>query len=248
MTSLSILRRVCQLHVEAGLLDNNPLSRVGQLVAQVERRNQTEVKRADAWTHEEVDALLDLAYQHERWVYGPLLCALHTGMRRGEILGLEWPDIGPKRIVVRRSWTKGRLKVPKSGKAREVPKSSKLDEYLNELRADIRTRRAFKNLGPVFLSPSDGRIDEANFGRAWRRLQKLAVKAEIRPLRFHDARHTFASWALEGGQSIKWVQERLGHASAELTFRTYAHLMPSNDDELGFLEVPKKKDSLKAVK
>ncbi len=90
------------------------------------------------------------------------------------------------------------MKVPKSGKAREVPKSPALGAYLNERRAEFRTRRAFKEIGPVFLSPSGGRIDESNFGRAYRRLVKLAVAAEIRPLRFHDARHTFATLALEG--------------------------------------------------
>jgi integrase len=244
MTGLSIMRRVCQIYIEEGLLDQNPFARCGQLVAQVERRHATEVSRADAWTHQEAEALLELAYEHERWIHGPLLCGLHTGMRRGEILGLEWQDIGPKKIVIRRAWTKGRLKVPKSGKAREVPKSEALDACLNELRDEIRTRRAFQEIGPVFLSPSGGRIDESNFGRAYRRLMKHAVEANIRPLRFHDARHTFASWALDGGRSIKWVQERLGHASAELTLRTYSHLIPSENDELGFLDAPKTKDKL----
>jgi hypothetical protein len=51
----------------------------------------------------------------------------------------------------------------------------------------------------------------------------------------HCCRYTFASWALDGGRSVKRVQERLGHSSAELTLRTYTHLMPSGEDELDFL-------------
>ena len=94
-----------------------------------------------------------------------------------------------------------------------------------------------------------GSINFSIVGRGpYRRLMKHAVAAEIRPLSFHDARHMFATWALEGGRSIKWVQERLGHASAELTLRTYAHLIPNEDDELGFLDAPAKKPKLDVVR
>jgi integrase len=61
-----------------------------------------------------------------------------------------------------------------------------------------------------------------------------AHKAEkVRPLHFHCARHTFASWALEAGRSIKWVQATLGHASAEITLRPYSHLTPLTDNVTG---------------
>jgi integrase len=80
------------------------------------------------------------------------------------------------------------------------------------------------------------RWDERKFARAFNRLRTKAHKTQnVRPLRFHCARHTFASWALEGGRSIKWVQTMLGHASAELTVPTYSHLMPSVDEDLDFL-------------
>ena len=109
-------------------------------------------------------------------------------------------------------------------------------EALDELRAEL---SPWEEPGHVFLSPMGKRWDERNFARAFDRLRTKAHKAEkVRPLHFHCARHTFASWALEGGRLIKWVQERLGHSSAELTLRTYTHLMPSGDDELDFLEHP----------
>jgi integrase len=238
LNALSILRRVCQLYVEAGVLDRNPCARVGSLVAQVSRRHESAVQRADAWTRSEVALLLELARKHEKHVHGPLLCALHTGMRRGEILGLEWADVGPRTITVRRAWVRGKSRVPKSGKAREVPISAALMALFDGMRP--KAARTFADIGPVFQPANGGHWDEANFGRAWRRLQKLAVAEKVRPLRFHDARHTFASWALEAGRSIKWCQERLGHSSAELTLRTYSHLMPGGDDEMGFLDLDTK--------
>ena len=80
------------------------------------------------------------------------------------------------------------------------------------------------------------RWDESKFGKAWRRLIVHAVADGVRDLRFHDTRHTFASWALASGQSIKWVQQMLGHSSAELTLRTYSHLMDQGSGEMEFLD------------
>jgi integrase len=88
----------------------------------------------------------------------------------------------------------------------------------------------------VFVSPQGKRWDERNFARAFDRLRLKAHKTKkVRSLSFHCARHTFASWALEGGRSIVWVQHRLGHGSPEITLRVYSHFMPSPEDELDFL-------------
>ena len=108
-----------------------------------------------------------------------------------------------------------------------------LQQTIGQLRDEL---SPWDEPGSVFLSPHGMRRDERNFARAFNRLRTKAHKTQnVRPLHFHCARHTFASWALEGGRSIKWVQTMLGHASAELTLRTYSHLMPSVDEDLDFL-------------
>ena len=157
-------------------------------------------------------------------------------MRRGEILGLRWEDIGPDRISVRRGLVRGHITTTKSGKTREVRISQPLRAVLDELR---RGMNPWDEPGYVFLSPQGNRLDERNFSRAFNRLRTKAHREkQVRPLHFHCARHTFASWALESGRPIKWVQSTLGHASAEITLRTYSHLMPSTDDEMDFLSDP----------
>ena len=70
----------------------------------------------------------------------------------------------------------------------------------------------------------------------WRELPQLRIgeAAELAGLSLRG----FEA-ALEGGRSIKWVQEILGHSSAELTLRTYAHIIPREDDSLEFLPARK---------
>jgi hypothetical protein len=58
----------------------------------------------------------------------------------------------------------------------------------------------------------------------------------LRPLRLHDARHTFASLALASGKSVTWVAAQLGHASPELTLRVYAHALREEETDLSFLD------------
>lgn len=57
--------------------------------------------------------------------------------------------------------------------------------------------------------------------------KELSYENNVHKLRFHDLRHTYASYLLSNGVPIKYVQEQLGHASASITLDTYNHVMPS---------------------
>ena len=81
--------------------------------------------------------------------------------------------------------------------------------------------------GPVLHRPDGHPLDRRRFSDSWRATMKAAGLADVR---FHDCRHTFASTLLSAGVSIKAVAEWLGHASPTVTLRTYAHLMPVDDD------------------
>jgi len=189
-TALSLLRRVCTLHLEAGLIDENPALGSGKVVARVARRFEHTARDIDAWTHDEASGLLDEAKEREPSIYAPLLCALHTGMRRGEVLGLVWEDVSNDRIRLRRALVRGHMTTTKSGKTREIPISFALRETLDQLRDDL---SPWAEPGHVFLSPFGMRWDERNFARAFNRLRTKAHKARnVRPLHFHCARHTFA--------------------------------------------------------
>jgi integrase len=130
--------------------------------------------------------------------------ALLSGMRRGELLGLQWEQIRNGFIY---------LTETKSGKARQIPINHRLAEVFREMRRGNQLK-----FSHVFCDSRGRRFFEVtrSFASACRR-------AGIEAFRFHDLRHTFASRLVMKGASLKAVQELLGHASLAMTMR-YAHL------------------------
>jgi hypothetical protein len=88
----------------------------------------------------------------------------------------------------------------------------------------------------VFCSEKGGPLDERNVGQTWERLRRKAQVHGVRPLRLHDARHTYASLALASGKSVRWVAGQLDHSTAELTLRVYAHALREEETDLFFLD------------
>jgi integrase len=132
--------------------------------------------------------------------------ALYTGMRQGEALGLTWDRVDRSRGVIL-------LEVTKSGRRREVPLNVQADAVL--------ARRAGSGTleGPVF-----GTRSWYAFRTYW---ESAVEKAGLGDFRFHDLRHTFASWAIQRGASLPEVKDLLGHHSLAMVMR-YAHLAPEH--------------------
>ena len=145
---------------------------------------------------EEIMNLLDACSDDFR---PAVLCALHTGMRRQEIIDLEWEnvDLAHDTIHILRS---------KSGKRREIPITSTLATTLLELRPE-----------------QGGSVFGLTAPRLIRGFKKALKKAKIVDFRFHDLRHTFASHFVMRTSDLPALQRILGHASPLMTAR-YAHL------------------------
>ncbi len=132
-----------------------------------------------------------------------ILCAVTTGLRRANILKLQWHqvDLASSTITIQKA--KGK----KPGTVRIAP----------GLRAALAMTDPKKRKGPVF--------DTTNFRRRW----DAAVKAAcLTDFHFHDLRHTFASWARQNGADLADICEALMHSSVTVTMR-YAHIRPGQD-------------------
>jgi integrase len=136
--------------------------------------------------------------------------AVHTGMRKGEILGLEWEriDLSSARITLYRT---------KSGKPRGIPINRDVYESLLAVEPD-----PAKRTGLLFRKP-----DARAWGQIRRAFEGALAKAGIKDFRFHDLRHTAASHLVMRGATLRDVQEILGHADLKMTQR-YAHLSPAH--------------------
>ena len=148
-----------------------------------------------------------------------IICALNTGMRKGEIISLKWNDIDLKNDIITIHQTNS-----KSKKQRKIPINSVLRKLLLELKIEnLNTEFVFLNTRgfPYKRQDSLNKI----FHSALR-------KANIKGLRFHDLRHTAATRMVENTGNIVAVKEILGHSSLDMTMR-YAH---PNDSLKGAVE------------
>ena len=137
-----------------------------------------------------------------------VLTAIHTGMRKGEILGLTWDAVDMTHGFIR-------LKQTKNGKARALP----LNETLWTLFSRLRTHQ---DVPWVFHDAQGHHYKDV------RHLFDQACKtAGLTDFHFHDLRHTFASWLVMKGVPLATVSTLLGHTSPTMTLR-YAHLSPKH--------------------
>ena len=134
-----------------------------------------------------------------------VIMALHTGMRRDEILKLTWDRVDlTNRIIL--------LDKTKNGERREIPINDTLYQTLSGLIRNLKTDYVFYH--PKTLKPFDS--IKTSFNNALKR-------AHILDFRFHDLRHTFASSLVMKGVDLATVQKLLGHKTINMTLR-YAHL------------------------
>ena len=240
--ALSLLRSAMNHAVREEVIPRNPALGVGKLVARIARSSGLETKQVEAWSREEVEALLALAGQHEKRFEPMLRFLFSTGARRSEALAIKWEDVdfSRGRIHIRRSATKGEVGTPKNGKARTIVMSPSLAESLFDLLGDRRRSQLDRGWPEVpewvFCSEVGRMLDERNVQRSWHRLRRLAQKHGVRPLGLHSARHTFASLALDSGKSIRFVADQLGHGSPAFTLETYAHMLPVEAGDMGFAD------------
>ncbi len=190
--------------------------------ADVEKPPQARSGDIDVFSPEEVWAVVRAAHgEQDAAMY---LAAAFTGLRMGELLALRWRDLDLRGSVVRvrASYTAGSLTTPKSGKVRSVPLAPEVARVLKRL---ARRDHFTGDDDLVFLGEAGGHVD----GSALRRRYKSALAhARLRPLRFHDLRHTFGTRMIAKAD-IRRVQEWMGHADIQTTMR-YLHYAPREED------------------
>jgi integrase len=187
--------------VQWDMVEEYALKKVRQ-VKQLEERN----RRLRYLSEEESKRVIEKCDPHLKPI---VVMALHTGMRKSEILTLRWEniDLAIKLIL---------LTDTKNNEPRQIPINKTLKAYLDKLPQRI-------DGGYVFYDPRTDKPYQdikKSFARALK-------NAGVKDFHFHDLRHTFASHLVMKGVDIMTVKELLGHKTLAMTLR-YAHLAPSH--------------------
>lgn len=168
----------------------------GRNPCQVVKKRREPEHRTRFLTHEEMTRLMRAC--HPR-LYPVVVCALTTGMRSQEILGLRWENVKLDGGFITVTKTK-------NGKSRHVPICKRL-------------RGVLETLGPK----ESGSVFNLPFIMRRRYFDRALKETGIVGFRFHDLRHTFASWYAMRTLDLAALKEVLGHGTIQLTTR-YAHL------------------------
>lgn len=199
---LATLRACLTWCVDQDWIQSNPASGAARKGIDVEPPGRTRFL-----SDEERRRLLETANHDVNPRIGPLArLALLTGMRQGELLGLRWSDVDLDRGLASLQQTKG-------GTGRAVALAPAAVAILRELHG-----RRVVGWRHVFASPPAGK---STFPRdAW---ERALQDAEIADFRFHDLRHSFASYLLSAGATLPELAAALGHRTLAMVQR-YAHL------------------------
>ena len=198
-------------------LPSNPLS-------DVEKPAQVKATEISVFSPEEIYALVRAAESEQDAAI--FLSAAFTGLRRGELVALRWRSVDfPRRhIRVVASYTERALSTPKSGRARSVPMAPAVAHALARLwqeRPDVtEDELVFPGVFGEYLDAS----------ALYRRYKAVLERAGLRPLRFHDLRHTFGTQIIGNpAVSILQLKEWMGHADIDTTMQ-YLHFAPRAGD------------------
>ena len=218
--------------VRLGLIQVNP---AGNMRLPTQKRFEVKIPEADS-----VKAILDLARQSGDRLYPALFLAARTGMRRGEIMGLEWKNVNlmERRLVVETSLVgkAGRMLIqpPKTEKGR---RNIDLDDATI---AVLEAHRALQDSERVDLGPDyedKGRVFADKVG-GWTNpdklllaLKKYGAMVGCPTINVHSLRHFHISVMLQNKTNVVVVSARAGHSSPSFTYSRYAHSLPGAQRE-----------------
>ena len=229
----SIVSRSLNYAVKQEMILKNPCQIVGK--PRVSNRDYV------VWEPKDCHLFLSLVKNKDPYRYIAYYLAIYTGMRRSELLGLTWSNVEftKRKIFVNqtlyyKSKTNFSFQEPKTKKSK---RAISIDEtIIKELKAHhkqinedrILYRHEYQENDLVCCNFVGAPLIPNDLGDHFR---KMLTELIVPKIRFHDLRHTHATILLKIGENPKVIQERLGHASIQITLDTYSHVLPDMQDK-----------------
>lgn len=226
-----ILSSVLTTAVQWQVIPSNPCGRV--------KPPHVEYKEAPILDETQLDKLIN-CLDNEPFKYKTaIMLVLYTGMRRGELCGLDWADIDFDRKIVH--ITKALLYTPGKGIFEDTPKSRQSHRAVNipqemiillkqwkieQCRQKLAIGDQWKDSGKIFTS-NDGSVMRPDSLTSW--FQKFIKRNDLPNAHLHTLRHISATLLIAGGVDVATVSSRLGHANKSTTLNIYTHAIKSAD-------------------
>ncbi len=227
-------RALLNYAVKMDYLIKNPLSKIGNFKEVYFEKPQDKLQY---YTAEQFKQYISVARQHtntpiQKGIYIFFNIAFYTGMRKGEINALKWSDIENNIIHVRRS-------------VAQKVKGSSIIETPPKNKTSYRDIQMPKQLIDILAEHKGYQKEILNFSEDWRVCGgtscisdtmisncniKYAEEAELPRIKIHDFRHSHASLLANEGINIQEIARRLGHSKIEITWNTYSHLYPREEE------------------
>jgi integrase len=205
---MAALSHACTIAVkEWGWMEDNPLTKIARF-----RESSGRVRFLDDGERARLlEACRAASYPH---LYLIVVLALSTGARKGEILGLRWPqvDFARRVIVLHDTKNKERRVLPLAGHALEL----------------LRTHEKVRRIDSDLLFPAHNPAKSFDIRASW---EAALAKAGIADFRFHDLRHSAASYLAMNGATLAEIAEVLGHKTLQMVKR-YAHLSEAHTSKV----------------
>nr|WP_325204288.1 tyrosine-type recombinase/integrase [uncultured Oscillibacter sp.] len=206
------LRSIFNVAMENGLVAKSPVSTMLKPTGKATQEKET-------LTAGECQALLSRVQNTRARTF--LLTALHTGMRRGEILGLQWKDIDFKakvihvqhNAVVKEGETKVSGEMKTKAAKRNIPLSEELEAWLSE-------RKKTSHSQYVIAMEDHKPLTKSSYRSMWKLIER---ELPDRHVTAHILRHTYITRLFEAGLDIKEIQYLAGHSTIDMTLKVYTH-------------------------
>lgn len=194
-------------------------------------------KKITVLSPDEANLLLDYAEKSKfKVMYLPLVLALTCGMRRGEILGLQWDDIDFKNNVI--NIRNNLIYTKDNGLELVDPKTHNSKGSVAMLPLTVEVLKNTKKTQKEYKALIQDKYNDNNFVCTWEdgriirpdylthTFKKILKSCDLPDMRFHDLRHTHATLLLLKEVNPKIVSERLRHSDISITLNTYSHVLP----------------------
>jgi len=226
--------------IEFNIVETNPFSRTYKLIGSKQKKDGLALDPGNlkVYSKEEAAEVVELSKLLGIRDHAFVTTMLRSGMRLGEMLGLEWQkiDFEKRTALVDQSWDYRHraLVPPKNGKPRLV----NLSQYVIEVLQELQTVTPWAGpVDPLFVSPTSPTGDRLSDSSIRSKYYRIRPK----PVTLHGLRHSYATLRVAAGHNIVDVSNQLGHASVAFTLERYTHWLPSEHkhevDELDTLHL-----------